>query len=250
MALRSDSSDDGFIPDGMSPGNPREAPSDSSTSRQWGDAVAVLEHALEHRFPGRIALASSFGADSVVLLHMVSRIAPETPVLFLDTGKLFPETLDYKQRLVAALGLTDIRSVSPDHRSLAADDPSGHLWVVEPDRCCALRKVQPLQQALEGFDAWITGRKRFQAETRARLPVYERDGARTKINPLAGWSAADVAAYMAHHDLPRHPLVAQGYSSIGCATCTTPTRPDEDARAGRWRHRGKTECGIHSPRPK
>jgi phosphoadenosine phosphosulfate reductase len=208
-------------------------------------AAHILEQAVRYLYPGRIALTSSFGAESVVLLHLLSQIAPDTPVLFLDTGKLFPETLAYKAKLVETLRLTDVRTVSPLPQDIATDDPSGYLWSVEPDQCCSLRKVEPLSRALEGFDAWITGRKRFQAVTRSVVPVFERDGARMKVNPLAGWTAANVSDYMIEHNLPRHPLVAHGYSSIGCATCTTPTRPGEHERAGRWRNRGKTECGIH-----
>jgi phosphoadenosine phosphosulfate reductase len=213
------------------------------------DAREALERAIFDLFPGRIALTSSFGADSAVLLHLVSRIAPDTPVLFLDTGKLFPETIAYRDALIARLKLTDVRSVNPLPARIAEVDPSGYLWSVEPDQCCAVRKVEPLAQALEGFDAWITGRKRFQAITRAQLPVFEQDQQRIKVNPLATWGEADVTAYMQKHDLPRHPLVARGYASIGCATCTTPVAPGEPSRAGRWRNRGKTECGIHN-RPK
>lgn len=210
------------------------------------DASAILDATIHRIFPGRIALASSFGADSVVLLHMVARIAPATPVIFLDTGKLFAETIAYRDALIGSLGLTDVRSIKPPPARLATADPSGYLWSVDPDQCCALRKVEPLAQALEGFDAWITGRKRFQVQTRATLPIMERDQQRIKVNPIATWSTEDVAAYMARHNLPQHPLVARGYASIGCATCTSPTTPGEHARAGRWRHRGKTECGIHS----
>lgn len=213
------------------------------------DAREILERAIFDLFPGRIALTSSFGADSAALLHLVSLIAPDTPVLFLDTGKLFPETIAYRDALIARLKLTDVRSVNPLPARIAEVDPSGYLWSVEPDQCCAVRKVEPLARALESFDAWITGRKRFQAITRAQLPVFERDQHRIKVNPLATWAEADVAAYMQKHDLPRHPLVERGYASIGCATCTTPVAPGEPSRAGRWRNRGKTECGIHN-RPK
>jgi phosphoadenosine phosphosulfate reductase len=192
------------------------------------------------------AMPSSFGADSVVLLHMVGEIAPATPVLFLDTGKLFAETIAYRELLVEHLGLRDVRSVTPDADRIAEEDPSGYLWTVEPDQCCAVRKVEPLARALADFDAWITGRRRFQSVTRAQLPIFERDQGKTKINPLAGWLAADVAAYMEKHNLPRHPLVARGYTSIGCEVCTSPTNPGEDLRAGRWRNRSKTECGIHN----
>lgn len=217
-----------------------------STQLRGYDASAILDATINRIFPGRIALASSFGADSVVLLHMVSRIAPATPVLFLDTGKLFAETIAYRDALIDRLRLTDVRSIKPAPARLAEVDPSGYLWSVEPDQCCGVRKVEPLAHALEGFDAWITGRKRFQALTRATLPIVERDQRWIKINPIATWSDEDVAAYMARHKLPQHPLVARGYASIGCSTCTSPTKPGEHARAGRWRNQGKTECGIHN----
>lgn len=210
------------------------------------DAPAVLDAAIHSLFPGRIALTSSFGADSVVLLHMVAQIAPATPVLFLDTGKLFAETIAYRDLLVQRLGLRDVRSVAPDTARIADEDPSGYLWTVEPDRCCTVRKVEPLARALAGFDAWITGRKRFQGVTRTQLPVFERDQDKVKINPLAGWSSDAISNYMEKHKLPRHPLVAGGYTSIGCAVCTSPIKAGEASRAGRWRNRGKTECGIHN----
>ena len=210
------------------------------------DAPAILDAAIHSIFPGRIALTSSFGADLVVLLHMTAQIAPATPVLFLDTGKLFAETIAYRDLLVERLGLRDVHSVAPAVARIAEEDPSGYLWTVEPDQCCTVRKVEPLARALADFDAWITGRKRFQGVTRTELPVFERDHGKVKINPLAGWSADDISNYMEKRNLPRHPLVAHGYTSIGCAVCTSPTRSGEDSRAGRWRNRGKTECGIHN----
>jgi len=210
-----------------------------------GAASTILSCAILDVFPGRIALASSFGADSAVLLHMIAAIDPATPVLFLDTGKLFAETLAYRDTLLTRLGLRNVRRVSPTRRRLGEEDPTGYLHTVEPDACCHLRKVEPLEKALGRFDAWITGRKRFQGALRAELAVFEADGPRIKINPLAAWSPADIEAYFTAHDLPRHPLVAHGYLSIGCSTCTLPVKAGEEQRAGRWRGRGKTECGIH-----
>ena len=209
------------------------------------DATAVLRLAIRDLFPGRIALVSSFGADSAVLLHMIAGIDKATPVIFVDTGHLFPETLAYRDELAALLGLTDVRAVSATPEELAVLDPENFLWSSDPDRCCAVRKVMPLGRAVEGFDAWITGRKRFQADTRANLPLFETEGERVKINPLAGWDATKLLAYLDAHDLPRHRLVAKGYPSIGCIPCTSAVKPGEDARAGRWRGKAKTECGIH-----
>lgn len=217
--------------------------------RRYGHLPAeqVLTAMLGEVFPGRVALVSSFGAESAVLLDMVARIDPALPVLFLDTGKLFGETLRYRDRLVARLGLSDVRDIRPDPDLIAAEDPKGVLWASAPDRCCALRKVLPLARALEGFDAWITGRKRFQGGLRSHLPVIEAAEGRIKINPLARWQRADIEAYFAAHDLPRHPLEADGFLSIGCMPCTDRVAPGEDLRAGRWRDQAKTECGIHLP---
>jgi phosphoadenosine phosphosulfate reductase len=207
----------------------------------------VLSAALGELFPGRIAVVSSFGAESAVLLHIVAGIDRATPVLFVDTGRHFAETLDYRDRLVERLGLSAVRSVGPTAAEVASLDADLSRAVWDPDGCCAFRKVAPLERALAGFDAWITGRKRFQAATRFDLPVFELDGAHVKLNPLASWSAADIADYVRAHDLPAHPLVAQGYRSIGCAPCTSIVAPGEDGRAGRWRGLAKTECGIHRP---
>lgn len=218
-----------------------------SLSERYRDAssLELVKLAVQKEFTGRIALVSSFGADAAILLHMVSTIDPSTPVLFLDTQKLFAETLGYRDALSARLGLTDVRSVKPLPENEAGLDPKGVLWASEPNRCCYFRKVLPLQRALEGFDAWITGRKHFQNSQRAELPTFELADGRVKINPLLGWSAEDVADYFKKHDLPAHPLVAKGYPSIGCQPCTEPVKPGEDPRAGRWRGQDKTECGIH-----
>jgi len=213
----------------------------------WG-TTDVLRDLLCRVFPRRIALVSSFGAESAVLLHLVSSIDRATPAIFLDTGKLFPETLRYRDELVARLGLLDVRSVTPDAGTLALADPAGTLWQSDPDVCCWHRKVEPLDEALAGFPAWITGRKRFQGGMRGALPLIERElDGRVKVNALASWSADELSRYMAEHDLPRHPLEAQGYRSLGCAPCTRPTAPGADPRAGRWAGRDKTECGIHLP---
>jgi phosphoadenosine phosphosulfate reductase len=205
----------------------------------------ILESALRTHFPGDVALVSSFGADSSVLLHMASRIDPAVPVVFIDTGKLFGETLRYRDALVDRLGLTDVRSIRPQPIRLDTVDPEGTLWFRDTEACCAVRKIEPVSLALDDFGAWITGRKRYQAQTRARLSVFEVDGVKIKVNPLAGWSAADVAAYRSSHDLPAHPLVADGFRSIGCMPCTDRVADGEDDRAGRWRGKAKTECGIH-----
>lgn len=215
------------------------------------ETTAMLEAVLREGVAGKVAVVSSFGAESAVLLHLVAQVAPDTPVLFLDTGKHFPETLAYRDELVARLGLTNLRVLSPDPALLEARDGNGLRWSFDPDGCCEIRKVLPLAAALAEFDATLTGRKAFQAATRANLPRFELDSSdalgRLKINPLIDWSAEDLAAYIAEHELPPHPLVATGYPSIGCSPCTSKVAPGEDPRSGRWKGWDKTECGIHSP---
>ncbi len=212
------------------------------------DAATLIQTLLHRTFPGRIALVSSFGVDSAVLLHLVAAVDPAVPVIFVDTGRLFPETLAYRDALCVRLGLTDLRSTGPSAGLAAQVDPSGSLWQSAPDECCWHRKVEPLDEALQGFDAWMTGRKRFQGGMRGALPITEQDGARTKVNPLADWTPADIAAYRTAHVLPAHPLEPLGYRSIGCTPCTRPVALGEAPRAGRWAGRAKTECGIHLPR--
>ena len=208
----------------------------------------VLRTVLAEQMVGDVALVSSFGAESAALLHLVASIDPSVPVLFLDTGKHFPETLAYRDTLVERLGLTGLRVLTPDPELLAKKDGSGLRWSYDPDGCCEIRKVIPLDAAMAGFDASITGRKAFQASTRNALPRFEVDSAgKLKVNPLADWTKADIEAYFAAHDLPRHPLEAQGYLSIGCAPCTSKVKPGEDPRSGRWAGWDKTECGIHTP---
>jgi phosphoadenosine phosphosulfate reductase len=206
-----------------------------------------LRTAITETYPRRIALVSSFGTEAAVLLHLVASIDRATPVLFVDTLKLFPETLRYRDLLVARLGLRDVRTIRPDAALVTREDPAGDLWRRDPDRCCTLRKVEPLAQALAGFDAWINGRKRFQGGTRATLAAIEQADGRAKLNPMADWSVEDIDGYFAIHHLPRHVLEADGFTSVGCLPCSAPTLPGEDRRAGRWRGQDKTECGIHLP---
>jgi phosphoadenosine phosphosulfate reductase len=209
-------------------------------------ATEVLRRAVSDPDLGRVALVSSFGAESVVLLHMISIVSPGVPVLFIDTQMLFPETLDYQQEVAAKLGLTDVRVIRAPEAEVALNDPDGMLHKTNPDACCNFRKTIPLEHALSQFDAWITGRKRFQGGERQTLEFFEPERPlRLRVNPLAHWRAEDVQDYMVENNLPRHPLVAKGYPSIGCAPCTSPVKPGEDQRAGRWRGSEKTECGIH-----
>jgi phosphoadenosine phosphosulfate reductase len=235
---------------------------DLTTDKATGGAVSLadrLDQDLRHASPqeilgravetfgDRLALVSSFGAESAVLLHLVAQIKPDMPVLFLDTGMLFGQTLDYRKSLAARLGLTDVRDLRPQFQDLATGDPKADLWKIDTDGCCHIRKVLPLDRALGAFDGWITGRKRFHGGDRLRLAVVEQAADQVKFNPLANWDKADLDAYIAQHDLPPHPLVAQGYPSVGCWPCTNPVEEGEDVRAGRWAGSDKTECGIHRP---
>lgn len=216
-----------------------------NTELRDASAEEILATVIGREFHGRVALLTSFGTESAVGLHLVSNIAPETPVLFLDTERHFEPTLQYRDRLTKRLGLTDVRSLKPDQAE--REDPKGDLWRTDPDLCCAVRKVRPLQAALTGFDALITGRKRFHGGSRLRLPIFEIVDGTVRVNPFAAWSAQDVDAYYAAHALERHPLVDAGYGSIGCWPCTQPSARDQEARSGRWAGLEKTECGIHLP---
>jgi phosphoadenosine phosphosulfate reductase len=212
---------------------------------QGRDAAGLLQLALKEAFPGRTAIVSSFGAESAVLLHLAAAIDPDTPVLFVNTGKLFGETLRYRDRLQQALGLGDVRSIGPNGREVAATDPGENLWSRDPDGCCGLRKVVPLQKALAGFDAQVTGRKRFQTRARAAMDKVEYFDSRFRFNPLADWGPDEVAAYLIRHGLPQHPLVEDGFLSIGCQPCTRRVQAGEGMRSGRWPGQDKDECGIH-----
>jgi phosphoadenosine phosphosulfate reductase len=206
----------------------------------------VIATALQTVGRERLALVSSFGTESAALLKVMADVDPAIPVIFLDTGWLFEETLAYRDTLIATLGLRDVRSIKPLEETLRQQDPDRELWFSDPDTCCFIRKVEPLKRALAPFGAWINGRKRFQGGLRAAIPVVEDDGIRLKFNPFANVSREEIEAIYAQAKLPPHPLVASGFLSVGCMPCTSRTSPDEDARAGRWRGRPKTECGIHT----
>lgn len=228
------------------PQNPAAAHADFLNERytNWRTRE-LLDEVIHQEFAGHIALVSSFGADSVVLLHLIAEVEPELPVIFIDTGKIFGSTHRYRDEIVAQLGLKDVRLARPDPAVLATHDTDSGLWLRAPDKCCAIRKTAPLARALSGFDAWISGRKRYQGGLRTNLPLIEADGDRIKVNPLAEWSKADLTSYRELHKLPEHPLVADGFRSIGCMPCTTRVADGEDERDGRWRGTEKIECGIH-----
>ncbi|MDE1466931.1 phosphoadenylyl-sulfate reductase [Aurantiacibacter sp. D1-12] len=225
-----------------------QADADALNARFDGvDALTMLRALFAEGTLGRVAVVSSFGTESAVLLDLVAKADASIPVIFVDTLKMFPETLAYREELIARFGFTNSQVVTPDEAVLAAKDETGLRWSYDPDGCCAIRKVEPLARAKAGLDAWISGRKAFQSSTRENIARFEVEEGRLKVNPLGDWVKDDLEAYFAEHDLPRHPLEAQGFLSVGCAPCTSPVKPGEDPRAGRWRGWDKTECGIHSP---
>lgn len=234
---------DGVAPPDAAGGSPAAA--NLNARLQTASPADIIAAALRTVGRDRLAVVSSFGTESAALLKVVADVDAAIPVIFLDTGWLFDETLAYRDTLIAALGLTDVRSIKPLEQALALEDPDRDLWFANPDACCFLRKVEPLARALAPFSAWINGRKRFQGGARAALPVVEPDGARLKFNPFANVTPEDIKAIYVQAKLPPHPLVAAGFMSVGCMPCTSRTAPGEDSRAGRWRGRGKTECGIH-----
>ncbi|MDZ7588622.1 MAG: phosphoadenylyl-sulfate reductase [Parasphingorhabdus sp.] len=227
-----------------------QADADALNARFVGvETAEMLRQLFADNRLGRVAVVSSFGTESAVLLHLIAAADHAIPVIFVDTLKMFPETLAYRDTLIARLGFTNSSVISPDTAELSAKDENGLRWSYDPDGCCAIRKVEPLARAKSGLDAWISGRKAFQSSTRQNIPRFEVEDGRLKINPLGDWVKADLDAYFAAHDLPRHPLEEQGYLSVGCAPCTSKVLPGEDPRAGRWRGWDKVECGIHEVAP-
>ena len=225
-----------------------QADADALNARFAGvDVRVMLRELFAEDTLGRVAVVSSFGTESAVLLHLVAQADRSIPVIFVDTLKMFQETLDYRDTLIERFGFTDSSVVAPDAAVLAAKDEAGLRWSWDPDGCCEIRKVEPLKRAKHGLDSWISGRKAFQSSTRQNLPRFEVEDGRLKINPLGDWTKDDLEAYFAEHELPRHPLEAKGYLSVGCAPCTSIVAPGEDPRAGRWHGWDKVECGIHSP---
>ena len=235
--------------DVMQPYTPRPSVEEEAAllAQRYGtlSGEALLRPLLTQELKGRVALVSSFGAESAVLLHMAALADPAVPVIFIDTGKLFGETLRYRDQLIAKLGLEDVRVVGPARQTEASRDRAGNLWMKDPSACCQFRKVEPLKKALAGFNAWISGRKRYQGGERSQLPAIELADGKIKLNPLASWTREHIQTEFESSGLPRHPLEADGFLSIGCMPCTDRVASGEDVRAGRWRGMVKTECGIH-----
>lgn len=219
------------------------------------DAHELLHMMINVEFKDEIALVSSFGTGSALLLSLVAEVEKNTPVLFLETGKHFPETLDYVDQLKSHLGLTNVVMLKPREDLLKNTDPAGDLWEKQPNRCCWVRKVEPLQRELDtkGYKALITGRKRYQTPDRADMDTIEmHEDGRFRVNPLADWDKDKIKSELKSRKLPEHPLTSKGYPSIGCAPCTRPVKEGEDERSGRWAHTAdepggeqKIECGIH-----
>lgn len=218
-----------------------------STLKRWAslDGRGLLKAVLRD-CTLKTAVVSSFGAESAVLLDLVARVDPSTPVIFVDTGRLFPETLAYQETLSRHLDLLDVRVVRPSAAMIANMDPDGSLYERDPDSCCHARKVMPYALAVSDFDVLVTGRKRHHGDARTNLPVIETSAHQVKVNPLAHMGADEIEAHFVQRKLPRHPLAEAGYASIGCAPCTVRGCPSQGARAGRWKDTAKTECGIHT----
>lgn len=221
---------------------------ESRLTSQYGDmdALDLLKVMITNEFDGRIAILSSFGAEAAVLLDLVAQVDRHTPVLFINTLRHFPETLNYVDTLVDHLGLTNLIRISPDPEDAERRDPIGDLCRQKRDACCTMRKVEPLEKALDGFDAWVTGRKRHHGDLRADLPKIEHSRGRIKVNPIADWDADRIERTFVERNLPRHPMVEDGFLSIACMSCTTRAVDGEGVRSGRWAGSEKTECGIHS----
>jgi phosphoadenosine phosphosulfate reductase len=218
---------------------------DAGAALEGASAEEIVRWAVE-TFGPRFCVTSSF-ADAV-LVHLVSRVAPGTDVVFLDTGLHFPETLRVRDQAAATMPVR-IRSIRPRLTVGQQDGLYGpRLFSRDPDECCALRKVEPLERAMRDYDAWAAGLRRDESPTRANTPVVHFDASRGKIkvNPIAAWTQADVDAYISRYDVPVNPMLSQGYKSIGCWPCTRRTKAGEDPRAGRWPLFDKTECGIHT----
>lgn len=206
---------------------------------------SILRDCIKNEFNNQIALLSSFGTESIVLLHMISLIDRSLPVLFLDTWKLFPKTLLYRDEVIEKLDLQNVRILTPEKEDAEREDPLGTLWQEDPDRCCTIRKVKPLAKAMENFRAQINGRKRYHGYDRSALPLFNGDGDKVQVNPLVAWKPEKIKDYMNEHNLPQHPLTKQGYTSIGCIPCTAKPLSEDDVRSGRWPDQQKKECGIH-----
>lgn len=209
------------------------------------DGLDLLQDVLNHTETLRIAVTSSFGSESAVLLDLVAQVNKAIPVIFVDTGRLFAATTNYRDHLTDHFGLTNVQTLKASDLMVKNTDPDGKLFETDPDACCHVRKVMPYAQALSPFDVLIGGRKRHHGDQRSTLETAELSGPHIKINPLARFTAEDIRTAFSTRNLPQHPLVKEGYSSLGCEPCTLKSCEASHVRAGRWKGRKKTECGIH-----
>ena len=210
-----------------------------------GEPRSILEHSILNLFKNKIAYVCSFGSESAIILHLISKISKDIPIIILNTHFLFKETIEYKNELLKLLGLRNYREVFPDDKLLKKLDSNNDLWKTEADKCCNLRKVLPLEKSLTNFEAWISGRKSYHLGERQNLKAFEIINNKIVVNPLFKSSRDFVENYFSLNELPKHPLVAEGYLSIGCKHCTIKTKNIRDLREGRWSDKTKTECGIH-----
>lgn len=219
-------------------------------ARQWeGQSAQTTLSEAVRAFGDNLVLACSFGPEDIVLIDLLSQVAPNAQVFFIDTGYHFPETLALKERVLARYPQLRLETVTP--LSTVEDQDAEHgerLYERSPDSCCAIRKVEPLNRVLKGYKAWITGMRREQAPTRSDIGLVQWDSRRgmVKFNPLATWTNSEVWKYIMDHKLDYNPLHDQGYPSIGCAPCTAAVAPGQDPRSGRWSGKGKIECGLHT----
>jgi len=218
----------------------------ASMAEKWAHHTA--EELIDRVFQlnRQVSIVSSFGTEAAVLLALVADRNPAAEIVFIDTLRHFGETHRYREALIKLLGLTNVRVVRPSPAPLLKDDPDEMLFKRNPDLCCEIRKVEPLRNALLATEIWMTGRKRFQSETRAELKKIELAGGRIKVNPLTDWSQSEIVDAFRARRLPAHPLEADGFLSIGCMPCTRRVAPGESHRGGRWEGFDKTECGIHN----
>lgn len=222
-----------------------EALQEANRQFQGAHPSQIITWAVKN-FPGSVAISSSFGAESACLLHMATRVQPDIPVLFVNTGFLFPQTLGFKEMLKQSLGL-HVVEFTPKVPHAEWEATRGKLYETDPDGCCAVNKVEPIARAIEGLSCWMSGVRRDQTAYRAGMSYVERkkDGV-YKVSPLAAWSTRQVHEYITEHKLPYHPLWEKGYTSIGCEPCTMVPGDPNDPRSGRWKGQNKKECGIHT----
>ena len=205
----------------------------------------ILENSINNIFKKKMVYVCSFGTESAIILHMVSEIDKSLPIILLNTNYLFKETIEYKDYLINKFKFSNFKEIYPSIKDLKINDSEGTLWKEDPDLCCNIRKVLPLQKELKKYDAWVSGRKSYHAGERTNLKFFEYINEKIVVNPLANVNRNFVDSYFKKHDIERHPLFESGYLSLGCTHCTVKTSMIDSPRSGRWNNKTKTECGIH-----